>query len=183
MKKIICYGDSNTYGYDPRSYLEDRYPANCRWPELLAAQGGWAVRNDGLNGRVIPRSALSFPPDTDLLIVMLGTNDLLHGSAPEAAAERMGAFLGALPLERTSVLLLAPPPLKRGEWVTDAALLEASRALAGCFRELADRLGVSFADAGAWDIDLAYDGVHFSEEGHRTFARQLLPLVAKRFGE
>ena len=35
--KILCFGDSNTYGYDPRSFLDDRYPADVRWnPDLSA---------------------------------------------------------------------------------------------------------------------------------------------------
>ncbi len=36
---IICFGDSNTYGYDPRSYLGGRYDADNRWPDSGAGQG------------------------------------------------------------------------------------------------------------------------------------------------
>ena len=32
---ILCYGDSNTYGFDPRSWLGERYPADVRWTGLL----------------------------------------------------------------------------------------------------------------------------------------------------
>ena len=39
--KILCFGDSNTYGYDPRSYFGGRYPAQYRWGDLLAEN--WAV--------------------------------------------------------------------------------------------------------------------------------------------
>ena len=39
---------------------------------------------------------------------------------------------------------------------------------------LAEQLGVRFADAGRWDIPLAYDGVHFTEQGHKAFATKLL---------
>ena len=39
---------------------------------------------------------------------------------------------------------------------------------------LAERLGIRFADAGNWNIPLAYDGVHFTEQGHRAFAAGLL---------
>ena len=52
--RILCFGDSNTYGFDPRSCLGDRYPAEIRWPERLAAVSGWQGRNVGLNGREIP---------------------------------------------------------------------------------------------------------------------------------
>ena len=37
MKRtILCYGDSNTYGYDPQSPLGGRYPSQVRWPDQLA---------------------------------------------------------------------------------------------------------------------------------------------------
>ena len=87
--KIICFGDSNTYGYDPRGYFGGRYDANCRWVDILAAETGWDIYNMGQNGREIPAAAPAFPDDTDLLIVMLGTNDLLQGRSPEQAAERL----------------------------------------------------------------------------------------------
>ena len=54
---VICFGDSNTYGYDPRSYFGGRYEKEDRWVDLLAAQTGWTVRNCGANGREIPRTA------------------------------------------------------------------------------------------------------------------------------
>ena len=70
---VICFGDSNTYGYDPRSYLGGRYAADSRWVDILAEETGWTVRNLGENGREIPTSVPDFPADTDLLIIMLGT--------------------------------------------------------------------------------------------------------------
>lgn len=117
--KVICFGDSNTYGYDPRSWLGGRYDADSRWVDILASETGWAVCNMGENGREIPAVAPKFPSDTDLLIVMLGTNDLLQGRSPESAAEKLERVLAALPLERSQILLIAPPPLAMGEWVQE----------------------------------------------------------------
>ena len=76
---VICFGDSNTYGYDPRGYFGGHYDADSRWVDILAKKTGWTICNMGQNGREIPSSTLPFPADTDLLIVMLGTNDLLQG--------------------------------------------------------------------------------------------------------
>ena len=52
-------------------------------------------------------------------------------------------------------------------------LIDASTKLAVQYRALAERLGARFADAGAWGVDLAYDGVHFTEQGHRAFAEEI----------
>ena len=171
---VICFGDSNTYGYDPRSYLGGRYDVDSRWVDILAEETGWTVRNLGENGREIPTSAPDFPADTDLLIVMLGTNDLLQGRSPEQAAARLERFLSDISLDRSKILVIAPPPVKRGAWVPNQQLIDDSRTFAQLCHALAAQMGIRFADAGKWDIPLAYDGVHFTEQGHRAFAAELL---------
>ena len=172
--KVICFGDSNTYGYDPRGYFGERYDGDNRWVDILAAETGWTVYNMGQNGREIPVAAPTFPADTDLLIVMLGTNDLLQGRSPKQATERLERFLSGISLDRSKLLLIAPPPVALGEWVPSPQLIEDSHAFARLCQALAEQLGIRFADAGKWDIPLAYDGVHFTEQGHRAFAAGLL---------
>ena len=172
--KLWCFGDSNTYGYDPCGFFGGRYAAP--WPELLAEMIGFQVINDGKNGRMIPereQEFLRFRRDAerynaDALIVMLGTNDLLEGATAGAVAARMEAFLNRcdMPL----ILLISPSPMKRGAWVPDDGLVEESKELSRQYKALAAQRGIQFADAGEWDISLAYDGVHFTEEGHVRFA-------------
>ena len=181
--KLFCYGDSNTYGYDPRSFLGDRYSSEVRWTSLLQRETGWVVVNSGLNGREIPHTSwqmeqfdrlLALYPDFDLLAVMLGGNDLLQNGSFTAVdvAGRMEGFLRHLckKLPSASLLLLAPPPMRRGAWVTEERLLRESALLGPAYAALASRLGVPFADSGQWNIELVFDGVHFSEKGHRAFA-------------
>lgn len=175
--KVICFGDSNTFGYDPRSWFGGRYDADSRWVDILAAQTGWTVCNMGQNGREIPASAPLFPADTDLLIIMLGTNDLLQGQRPEQAAGKLKHFLCGIMLERSKILLIAPPPLALGEWVSSPRLIDDAHAFAQCCRVLAEQMHLRFADAGLWHIPLAYDGVHFTEQGHKAFAAGLLDAL------
>lgn len=180
---LLCYGDSNTYGYDPRSYLGGRYPESVRWTELLNASG-LKIINEGENGRSIPR--LNWEIETVAgtirrskareIIVMLGSNDLLQcpSLSAEACAIRMEGFLAALLAKIQAdlkVLLVAPPPMTEGTWVNDPRTLEESRRLARCYETTAHRLGIGFADAGTWGVELTYDGVHFSEKGHLAFAK------------
>lgn len=175
--KIVCFGDSNTYGYDPRSYFGGRYPKDSRWVDILAEKTGGELINLGENGRCIPRYPVTLPADADLLVIMLGTNDLLQGGTPEQTAERMKGFLRGLTFPPEKILLVAPPPMTLGDWVTDGALVEASRTLARCYRALAGKLGIRFADGGRWNVSLAYDGVHFTGQGHRAFAEGLYQEV------
>ena len=39
--------------------------------------------------------------------------------------------------------------------------------------QLADELNIGFVDAGKWEVGMTFDGVHFTEEGHRVFAGKL----------
>jgi len=178
--KLWCFGDSNTYGYDPCGFFGGRYASP--WPELLAEKTGLEVINDGKNGRMIPgreyelrqfhRDAERYAPD--MLIVMLGTNDLLEGAKAGETAMRMEAFLEGTGVPH--ILLISPPPMKRGAWVPGDGLVEESKDLAQQYEALAERLGMLYADAGKWDIALAYDGVHFTEEGHIRFADGLAEM-------
>lgn len=179
--RILCFGDSNTYGYDPRGFFGGRYDAEDRWVDLLAQHTGHECVNAGANGREIPRNPYALrllaECDPDIFLVMLGTNDLLQGASAREAAARMEAFLTAMLPHCAKILLVSPPPLARGAWVDADALVEESRRLAEAYRLLAEKLGIPFADTRDWKIPLSYDGVHFTEEGHRLFASHLKTLL------
>ncbi len=173
--KVLCIGDSNTYGYDPRSYFGSRYPAAVRWTERLE---GHEVLNCGMNGLAVPRTGgpyleLIRPKSPHLAVVMLGSNDLLEGADAAATADRMDTFLADVMAAGVKVLLIAPPPMQRGEWVQSDTLIEESEKLRQRYRKLAEERGCFFADAGDWGVELLFDGVHFSPAGHAAFARGL----------
>ena len=177
--KILCIGDSNTYGYDPRSYIGSRYPEDVRWTERLH---GFDVVNCGVNGMTVPRRPLRYlgqinANDPDLVIIMLGTNDLITGSGAEEITGRMENFLDSISRAGKPVMIISPPVLQYGEWVLDDDIVEESENLGALYGELAERKGCRFADAGKWDIDVTFDGVHFSPEGHAAFAENLEEIL------
>ena len=186
MIRILCIGDSNTYGYDPRSYFGDRYPEDIRWTELLR-KAGHEVINCGQNGREIPTREVQFASfaqmiqetqPLDLVTVMLGTNDLLQHPrfTAENVAERMARFLSHLipALPDTRFLLISPPPMQPGVWVSEERLLIESARLGHCYAELAARLDM---DAGEWGVELCFDGVHFSPAGHGMFSARIQKIL------
>ena len=176
--KILCFGDSNTYGYDPRGFFGDRYGAEDRWVDLLAEQTGHEIINAGANGREIPRNPyalrlLNEHSPVDIFLVILGTNDLLQGGSAQEAAVRMEAFLTPLLPHCKQLLLVAPPPMKRGAWVPIDSLVRESVYLAEEYQLLAEKLNTRFVDTRHWNIALCFDGVHFTEAGHHAFAENL----------
>lgn len=183
--RLLCYGDSNTFGHDPRLPIGAQYPPEQRWTGRLA-QIGWGVENLGLNGRQIPASSAElscaaaqirshFP--ADFVLIMLGTNDLLWnpGFCAEDAAQRMVNFLCYLLPEigQTIPVLLSPPAMCAGTWVAEPRLITESARLGALYAAVARQLGIAFADTAAWALELAFDGIHLSENGHRIFAENL----------
>lgn len=96
MKRILCYGDSNTWGHIPAD--GNRYPADVRWTGIAAAELGSKYRmiEDGLNGRTTTFDdyyvdfrngkkglgySLSADAPLDLIVISLGTNDLKYTGA------------------------------------------------------------------------------------------------------
>ncbi|MCD8145313.1 MAG: GDSL-type esterase/lipase family protein [Oscillospiraceae bacterium] len=181
-KRIACYGASNTYGFDPRSFLGERYDETTRWPEVLAVRTGWTVFNWGENGREIPHSPAEFKllesliataEPLDLLVLDLGANDLLRSYPPsvEAVTVRLETLLRCLERDFPDLplLVLAPGPLD----IPEPQLAALSRQLGPACMELSRRLGVECLDTGAWELELSYDGIHLSPAGHRRMAWEL----------
>ena len=129
--RVLCIGDSNTYGYDPRTYFGSRYPAEVRWTDRL---DGYEVINCGMNGLPVPYDSRPFTDlirtySPDLVVVMLGSNDLLEGASAESTAVRMDGFLGVIGTAGARILLIAPPPMRLGDWVQSPDLIRESEKL------------------------------------------------------
>lgn len=170
---ISCFGDSNTYGYDPFCFM-GRYDEEDRWPEILSGLTGIETDNLGINGREIPHTEIAYKNAAaqiteermpELIIIMLGTNDkyIMPDATPEKVADRMDLFLTDLHsrLGDVPILLISPPGTGFGP----------------CYEEVARRHGTAFADADGWDIELAYDNVHFIPRSNHVFAQHVFDVL------
>ncbi len=188
IRKLLCYGDSNTWGFDPRD--GERYPAEGRWPDLLTAEYGIETRNEGLNGRTIPygecgfsmaRLMLTQTPDCDAALVMLGTNDIfwIFEVTAEKIADRLRGLFANVPGflrwkgGARRIFLLSPPPLILPDVPENAAYLRAAAELPAAYRRVAEESGFGFFDVAAVRPEMAFDGLHLSEAGHRQVAKAL----------
>ena len=195
--KILIYGDSNTYGYDPANLTEQRYPLEQRWTYLLQQINPekWEIIPEGMNGRKLPdlrydaeriRRLLSTLRPGDLFCVMLGTNDILLTLNPDAdiAISKMLELLEFLTNWRdpSDILIIAPPYIGRRE-IPDRLYqqyyLESKRMNAG-FKTQAEAFHANFTDAGPWEAAMSADLVHLSEKGHRQFAEKLGEYLQER---
>jgi lysophospholipase L1-like esterase len=208
LPTVVCFGDSNTHGFDPASGR--RFARDVRWPGVVARElaGLAEVVEEGLNGRTTiwedPFEAgrsgrpyllpcLRSHAPVAVLVIMLGTNDLkaIHRLEPPQIAQGAGALVhvareslagpdGGPP----AVLLVAPPPLGEATAAAElwgfGAAREASRRLAPHYREAAAQAGAAFLDAGAIvEVDPA-DGVHLDAAGHAALGRAIAGAVRRQ---
>jgi lysophospholipase L1-like esterase len=205
MKTILCYGDSNTWGYDPAT--TERFDRDSRWPGVLRQElgDGYLVIEEGLNGRttvwddpiegykngkqyLIP--CLETHKPLDLVVIMLGTNDLKKrfslsafdiaygASALADVARKSEAGLGGA---APKVLLICPPPV--GKLTEFAEMFEGaeekSRRLAEWFRRVAQEQGCELLEAGKSVTPSDLDGIHFEADQHQELGRAVA-AAAKR---
>ncbi len=196
-KRMFCFGDSNTYGYDARLVSGGRLPKEQRWTDILQKLSGWEILNGGMNGRTIPQETweleefdrqLAECEPVDLVLIMLGTNDLLNRFRPDMreVAGRMERFIGhvsahpAVGGNKDRILLVSPPHTKIGRFGQAEVLYDRESEKSGIYyRAAAERYGICFADAARWELPLAHDGVHIAPEGHRIFAEQLWKCLSE----
>ncbi len=203
-RTVLCYGDSNTHGTLPMATLEDMGRLNPaeRWPGVVAAElgPGWLVREEGLPGRttvhpdpveglyknglaILPAILESHRP-IDVVVLMLGTNDLKHRFQVPAGeiAESAGVLVHAIrhsysgPGEtQPAVLLVAPPPILETGCLAEKFEGGApkSQRFAEGYAAVARHHGTGFLDAGRVIVSSPVDGVHFDAAEHAKLGRAI----------
>lgn len=203
-KSILCFGDSLTWGFDPRDGT--RFPAEDRWPRVLEAalKGRARVIEEGLNARTAAtdeaarpyRNGLAMLPPLleshaplDAVIIMLGTNDSApcYGLTPGKIAMNCAGLFRAVNASLAGpdgtaprMLLIAPPHL--GSLSAEMSLFYAggqatSRGLADAYRTITRRFGAMFLDAGEVAKVSAVDGVHLDPDGQRALGLAVSKII------
>ena len=205
MKKILCFGDSNTWGYEP--LIARRYPADVRWTGVLqnSLGDGFRVIEEGLNGRtnitneegrpvrsgldVLPILLESHRP-LDLVVIMLGTNDLKHDfdlSAEQIADGARQVCRCVIDCEYLvdnppQILLISPTQIElmtEEEQGLFIGAIEKSRELAEHYQAVAEDLGIHFLDASNIVLRTYLDGVHWDADQHKAFGEALSVTIGQ----
>lgn len=207
--RVLCYGDSNTWGYVPGT--GDRQPEDVRWTGICQKElgDGYTVIENGLNGRTTVYNdhftdylngkqglpyALNAQKPLDLVVLMLGSNDMKFTGAVGAATgadELVRMLINADGIYRNSkpvfpngpkVLLVAPPLIapeintlfpdssvygKAGETTRFAVLYE----------NIAKNRGVYFLDAALYAQPSLTDCVHIDAESHARLGKAIAEKI------
>ncbi|HEX7655909.1 MAG TPA: GDSL-type esterase/lipase family protein [Sphingomonas sp.] len=157
--KIVALGDSATAGWLVAK--KDAYPAELE--RQLRAKGHQVeIRNAGVSGDTsagaLKRLDIAVDPDTDIVLVEVGTNDLrLHVPAVKMRAN-IAEIVRTLQKRRIAVLLIGLGPLD----------------LSGVARANNVPYAQFKLPPGKYR---ARDGAHFNAEGYRIVVARMLPQV------
>jgi lysophospholipase L1-like esterase len=211
MRSLLLFGDSNTHGTVPMPDLgfSERFGRDERWPgRLRKLLPDWEVIEEGHPGRTTVhndpvegdhRNGLSVLPalleshrPLDVVLVMLGTNDLKQRFSVNAgdighSLERLVRVIiasGAGPGgQAPGVLLVAPPPIQEVGCLAGmfAGGEVKSQALAGEVKAAAARAGVPFLDAGRIVTVSPVDGIHYDAGENEGLAVAFAEAIHRHF--
>lgn len=211
--RILCYGDSNTWGYIPASdHL--RYDINTRWTRLLAKRLGdsYEIIEEGLNSRTLisndPRPGkegksgydylipcLDSQDPIDLVILMLGTNELKYSNnkTPEEIGTILEEKFVKVILNRKSQisnkypkLLIVTPPLvnEDADEETKQKYLNATEK-SYKLNEIYKEIAIK---NNCYFVDNegltpGIDGIHLNEEKHKLLAEKIYNKITKIYNK
>ena len=215
MKNILCFGDSNTWGFIPESLTESyprRHPHDVRWTGVLARElgEGFRIIEEGQNGRttvhddpfalvrnakaVLPALLESHKP-LDLVVLMLGTNDLknVFGVSPSEIAAGakilvqtvLGSDAG-LAAKPPRLLLMCPPTIGQLSHLPDleAKLTDAqarSQQLPKHYEAVAATLGCAYLNTQEIITPSSVDGIHLDAAAHQKLGKAVAEKIKAFF--
>jgi lysophospholipase L1-like esterase len=213
MKTILAYGDSLTWGYNPESGL--RHDFFDRWPNVVAKALGHGVRviSEALNGRttvfddemvfaerngakILPTVLASHQP-LDVVVIMLGTNDLKRHTGggrvfeSRQGLERLVEIVQTFPYQRgyavPKILLVAPPHFTQ-TMEPDFSLLfghavEESQHFRSAVTKVAEEYGCAMFDAAEVCEASSLDGVHLDAVHTRALGEALVEPLRTLLGD
>lgn len=204
MKKILCYGDSNTFGFNPVDGT--RYDNTLRWTGILQKNltNEYEILEEGACDRTgfvnNPKGFLysaqrNFPklisklPETDIIILAIGTNDLQFQY--DISFQTIENGLESLILSaknKTDNIILVPSIILNEDILNgffkiqfDEKSITKSRKVGRLYKKAANIFHCHFFDFNKFVSPSKADGLHYNKEGHKIIANELANYIRKEF--
>lgn len=197
MKKVLCFGDSNTFGFNPKDGT--RFNKNVRWTGVLQnlCSKNFQIVENGCNNR----TAFSANPagkiftgnkilpellndNFEYVILSVGINDLQNQYDTSEKDIEIGITnlteIVRLSLPDTKIILISPPALTKNvlkspffSTLFNEKSVEKSKNLAKIYERIAQKTGSDFIDLNKIATPSSIDGLHFEEEEHKKIATEI----------
>lgn len=200
MKNILCYGDSNTFGFNPKDH--SRYDENTRWSAVLQKKLGddYKIINEGMPNRtgfvdnpegILFSSQKHFSETISKLdsihslILAIGTNDLMFQyNITFDTVEKGLNNLIKIAKEKTDNIIIIPPTIMnenilKGSFSSmfDKTSIEKSKEIGKIFKKVANENNCKYFDINEYVTPSDVDGLHYSENSHKIIAQKLVGFV------
>ena len=205
MKKILCYGDSNTYGFIPGS--GERYDKNTRWSGLLSSYlTNYKIIEEGMNNRngffknpaSLKLSGGDYLPvflqnhkDIDICILALGTNDaqFFYNLNEITTVQGLKRLINSVREVNPKTKIIIVPPVKISENILehgfaiqfDRNSIEVIKKIFPLYKNLALSNGCLYFDFNEFVTPSELDGLHFSADSHKIIAKNLAEFIFANF--
>lgn len=204
LKKILCFGDSNTYGYIPNNGA--RYDKNTRWTGVLSllSHGKFEIIEDGCNNRtafvanpagkiftgyeILPELLTA---DFDAVVLAIGINDtqFLYNLSSIEIASGVEKLINIVKVKspQTKIILVAPSILTddvlNGNFAClfDRTSIEKSRQLPLLYQKIAEKQNIEFLDLNSIAKTSSLDGLHYAPEQHLKIAQVIFTILSELF--
>lgn len=204
MKKILCFGDSNTYGYIPNNGA--RYDKNTRWTGVLSllSHGKFKIIEGGCNNRtafaanpagkiftgheILPELLTD---DFDAVVLAIGINDtqFLYNLSSIEIASGVEKLINIVKVKspQTKIILVAPSILTddvlNGNFAClfDRTSIEKSRQLPLLYQKIAEKQNIEFLDLNSIAKTSSLDGLHYAPEQHLKIAQVIFTILSELF--
>ena len=204
LKKILCFGDSNTYGYIPNNGA--RYDKNTRWTGVLSllSHGKFEIIEGGCNNRtafaanpagkiftgyeILPELLTD---DFDAVVLTIGINDtqFLYNLSSIEIASGVEKLINIVKVKspQAKILLVAPSILTddvlNGNFAClfDRTSIEKSRQLPLLYQKIAEKQNIEFLDLNSVAKTSSLDGLHYAPEQHLKIAQAIFTILSELF--
>ena len=201
MKTVLCYGDSNTWGYHAKE--DNRFDWHTRYPGVLSRLLGeeYHVIEDGLcgrttqyesdielyvNGKKAAELAAEVHAPLDYAVLMLGTNDCkdMYNASLEDIRKGIEGIAACFEQKGAKILLIAPVPmrgLEKSPFHHEFGIRaeEKSLLLAGIYAQLAHEKDWLYLDADEIIVTGEFDHIHLEAEAHGKLAEAVFRMIAQ----
>ena len=206
MIRILCYGDSNTWGYIPGTDHE-RYGTDERWTRLLQASlgNGFEVIEEGLNSRTLfsddnrpgkeGRNGFAYLKpcmDThdkfDYIVLMLGTNELKHkfGNSASDIVNMLNRYVEFIFSYKSQIDHTTPKLIISGGPIAneDTSFGRHEDKFKGAHQKSIELNNLledycnknNIPFVNNNDLSVGVDGIHFTKESHKKLAEKLTKM-------
>ena len=202
MKKILCYGDSNTFGYNPET--GGRYDKNTRWSGILSylLKENYEIIEEGMNNRTaffknpegLKQSGSEYlsiylqdHKNIDICILNLGTNDAqifypLDKVVVEKGLQNLVDVIKNIN-PQTKIIIVPPVKITQDLFNSGFALMfdknsiEKIQNVMPVFEQFARDNNYYYFDFNSLTSPSKFDGIHYTKESHQIIATKFAEYI------